>query len=430
MRTNKILVPAAMVVFSTFGSLSVPSPASAQLANASATTLALSGNTTATARGFAALSVNPAGLGMPGSGFSLALIPLQIRTGIDPITAADLKDVEGKVIPNSVKERWLSQVNAEGGQSGSLGLELSEFAVTFGKIGLQLSTIATGSVNLPPGIVEALLYGNAGRTGTASDLSLMGARVDGFAMTTAGVSLGFPIPSASGDMAVGATVKYTVGHGVAVGRSMSGMAQSDPIRIDIDFPIVMTSEDVNGVNNGNGVGVDLGFMLKRDRLSLGASLLNIVNTFEWDETKLAFRPGTANFEEGSSASEFDEISYGSAPASLRTLVEDMTFKPTLQLGAALDLSPDFTLSADLHNRFSDGGIALAPKFHLGAGAEYRGLRVLHLRGGAAVVTDGIQYSGGASLVLGPINLSAAVAAQKGDLDDTVFGQFTLSFGGR
>ena len=68
----------------------------------------------------------------------------------------------------------------------------------------------------------------------------------------------------------------------------------------------------------------------------------------------------------------------------------MTIKPSLQVGAALDLSDDLTISGDLHNRFSDGGIAFTPKFHLGAGAEFRGLKVIHLRGGAAIITDGIQ----------------------------------------
>jgi hypothetical protein len=108
----------------------------------------------------------------------------------------------------------------------------------------------------------------------------------------------------------------------------------------------------------------------------------------------------------------------------------MTIKPSLQVGAALDLSDDLTISGDLHNRFSDGGIAFTPKFHLGAGAEFRGLKVIHLRGGAAIITDGIQYSGGLSLVLGPVNLSAAAAVQTGDLGENFLGQFTFSLGNR
>src|SRR5689334_1709377 len=77
-------------------------PASAQLAAASATTLGVAGNQTASARGLAALSVNPAGLGMPGSGFTLAVLPVQVRPGIDPITAGDLSDYGGELLPKAV----------------------------------------------------------------------------------------------------------------------------------------------------------------------------------------------------------------------------------------------------------------------------------------------------------------------------------------
>ena len=58
------------------------------------------------------------------------------------------------------------------------------------------------------------------------------------------------------------------------------------------------------------------------------------------------------------------------------------------------------------------------------------MKVLHLRGGAAVITDGMQYGGGASLVLGPMNLSIAGALQMGVLGEKGLGQVTLSFGGR
>ena len=58
-----------------------------------------------------------------------------------------------------------------------------------------------------------------------------------------------------------------------------------------------------------------------------------------------------------------------------------------------------------------------------------GLKVLHLRGGLAKITDGTEIAGGASLVLGPVSLSAAGAKQSGDVDAQL-AQVTLSFGGR
>ena len=184
-------------------------------------------------------------------------------------------------------------------------------------------------------------------------------------------------------------------------------------------------------NAGTGAGLDVGFMMELPSLTIGASIENIVNTFEWDVSRLSYWPGSVLFEQGTSESTFDETSYASAPASMRTQVSEYTFKPTLRLGAAMEFPMDFTVSGDVHRRLSDDGIALTPKSHVGLGAEFRGLRILHLRAGAAVITGGTQFSGGASLVLGPINISAAAAVQDGgEIPDTVFGQFTFSIGNR
>ena len=434
---SEFLLSVALVALNAAGPMTTA--ASAQLANASASTLGVSGNNTATVRGFGAISVNPAGLAMPGSGFSLAIVPIQVRAGLDPITLSDLAEFDGVLVPTATKEAWLDEITAAGAQAGLVGVDISEFALTFGNIGLQMSTVISIDENLPPGAAEAILFGNAGRTGSAANLSFDGTTVDGFAFTTAGLSVGIPLESSTSDMALGVTVNYTVGNALGIARGTGGIL-ADPVELDVGLAAVFSCEvisegDGTGCDDldpmgGTGVGFDLGFMMKQDRFSLGASVSNVVNTFEWDTDKLAYTPASAEFKLGESESSADPEAYSGAPASLKTAVADLTFKPTIQIGAALDVSNDFTVSGDLHNRFSDDGIRLSPKFHLGAGAEFRGLGILHLRGGAAVITDGIQYSGGASLVLGPVNLSAAAAVRTGDLGEVVLGHFALSFGNR
>tara|TARA_B100000809_G_scaffold255919_1_gene295144 strand:+ start:1158 stop:2450 length:1293 start_codon:yes stop_codon:yes gene_type:complete len=414
----------------------------AQLADASATTLGLSGNNTATVRGFGAISVNPAGLAMSGSGFSLALFPTQIRSGLDPIRLTDLRDVQRIMIPEATKEDWLDRVITEGGQTGSLGIDISEVAFTSGNLGFQVSTLVVGAFSVPPGVVEGLLYGNAGRTGGPASLDLANTSLEGFAISTAGLAIGIPIPSSSGDIAVGVTAKYSIGHDVLVGHSMGGSIQDSPIIVDLDFPTVETSNgyirDLISTGlawkvpsfNGHGIGIDLGLMVQRDRFSFGASVQNVLNTFSWDESKLRYRPGTASFESGKNDSNFDQMPYSSAPDSLRILISEMAFNPSVRAGVALDLTGELTVSGDLHSQLKGRGIGLSPNFHMGLGAEFRGISILHLRSGVALITDGIQYGGGASLILGPVNISVAGALQRGVLREKALGQFTLSFWNR
>lgn len=425
MRTmNRTICSVAVVALASFLEVGA---ASAQLAP-SAANQGAAGIGTATARHFGAIAVNPAGLGMPGAGFSLSPFGGTVRQGLGPIGLKDLKDVEGQLVSSTVKEDWLGRVSAEGQQAGSVGAE-GGLALTFGRIGFQVSTLAGGNMSLAPDIVEVMLYGNAGRNGTPANLSLANSSLEGFAVTTAGLSFGLPITASEGAMAIGATVKYSVGHAVAVGRDAGGSIQADPIRVNVNFPTVTVDDEDYSPNIGNGIGVDVGFQMQKERIQFGVAVQNLFNTFAWDDTKLVYYPMTAVLEQGNNETDTDKQAYASAPAGLRDRLDEMKFSPALAVGVAYDLQPDFTLSADVRNRFGEG-ISVAPKLHAGVGAEYRGLGALHLRGGGAVVTDGIQFGGGASLLLGPVNLSFGGAMLKGDLEDTSIAQFSISFGGR
>lgn len=425
-RRSVPFVAAALLAVAGFTS---PVALGAQLANASAATLGRSGNATATARGFEALSVNPAGLAMEGSGFSLALVPVQVRSALAPVTLSDLRDVQGSVVPDATREQWFDAVRTEGGQTGSVGFDVSGAALTWGRVGVQISTVGSGRMKLPPGAVEALLYGNAGRSGAPRDLELADAALDGVVATTAGVGLGVPLAGMGGEMAVGATLKYTVGHLVVSGRSERGVIRSGPVAVDLEFPMVHTAEDhVGDVDNGKGVGLDVGFMLRRDDLRLGVAVVDLASTFEWEEATLAFIPGIADLTRDSRTSDFEEKPFHRAPASVQERMRQRTFRPSLRLGAAYELTGRWSVSADLHNRFGEGRIAPSPDFHLGAAAEWQALDMVRLRGGAAKITGGLQYGGGATLVFGPLHLSGALLARDQDLDRGTIGQLTVSMG--
>lgn len=416
-------------------SVLAPTEARGQLAHASASTLALAGNHTASARGFAAISVNPAGLGMEDSGFGLAILPVGARAGLTPITLGDFYDYQGVVVPDPVKAEWLARVTDEGGLRGTGGVEATYVALATGSFGFQVSTVGSADVNLPTGLVEAYLYGNAGRTGEPEDLSLADASIRAYGLSTAGLSYGFRV---SPQLVLGVTGKLVLGHGMAVGRTVEGAFQSDPLEATLDFTVVTSCVDEvecteEHFNGGSGVGLDVGALFEVGELTLGASLHDLVNTFSWNEDHLAFRPGTGTFRTGDQDPdndfEWDELPFSQAPSELQRIVQDYGFDPAYRLGAALDVTPALTVTADIHGRFSDDGIALGEKYHTGVGAEFRA-GFLHLRGGISKIPDAMQYGGGFSLVLGPVNLSLAGALEEGATRDAWLSQFVISFGDR
>ncbi|MDX1566275.1 MAG: hypothetical protein R3223_00645, partial [Longimicrobiales bacterium] len=197
------------------------------------------------------------------------------------------------------------------------------------------------------------------------------------------------------------------------------------------FPVVLTAEEFQqDFDGGRGVGLDVGMMMQLSDLYLGATRQNLFNTVEWDESKLAFVPGTASLQQGSNDLDFEETSYDQASPEAREFIGDMTFNPVASVGAALDLTDNWTVSGDLRKRFGEEGMTTGPDFHLGGGVESRHLRFLHLRAGGAVISGGIQYGGGLSLVLGPVNLSGAVLARNSDREEGLIAQMGLSFGNR
>lgn len=409
----------------------VASPAGAQLPSASAADLALGDNVTALARGFSAVASNPAGLAMPGNpGFSLAAVPVRLSQGLDPVTLGDLADWDGRVIPPGVKEAWLQDVEAEGGQSGESHGAVSALSLQVGRFGFQLSTVGVGRGHLPPDAVELMLFGNAGRTGEPRDFDLAGSRLDGFVVSTAAVAFGHPVADvAGGRMAVGATLSYSMGHALVLGRDLGSSVGSDPVEVELRFPLLSSDPDADRLDNGSGFGLDLGLAWARDDLRMGVSVRNVMNTFAWDVDDLVFRRGTALFNKDDSDSDFDERPAAEAPQELRRAVEEMGFEPVLAVGAALEAHPRVTVSADVRNRFGDG-MAAEPKFQAGLGVEGRPAPWIPLRAHVAKITDGYQVGGGLSLVLGPVSLSGALAARMGDVEDATLGMLTLSWGAR
>ena len=406
------------------GMVLIAAPASAQVPQASAAALGFGFNMTASSYGFAAVANNPAGLGHPNSpGMSLAIPAIIAEAGVGPVTLADLVSYEGAVVPDNVKSEWLQRVTASGGQAGALTAGITPFALSVGPVAFQLSAAAGGRASLNPDAVELLMYGNAGQSGTASDFDLEGSSIDGYVLTTGAVSMGF---QTSPGLYLGATAKYTVGNGLAVGRDGGSSLTASPLAVQLDFPMIVN--DSSGTfNNGSGVGLDIGAIWVAEGMTIGAKIENIVNTFEWSLAALRYVPGQAVFDASESTSDFDEQPASAAPTEFQQIVSDLTLKPAFSVGAEFNPNEMLQLRADIRKR-SAGGMELGPEFHMGIGAELRALSILPIRAHVAKVTGGSQIGGGASLVLGPVHLSGGIALRTAAAENSTLGMFTLSFG--
>jgi hypothetical protein len=411
----------------------------AQLPSASAASLALGDNYTAVARGYNAVSWNPAGLGMPDNPvFSFAFAG-RGAGGTDPISLGDLKQYSGVTVPNTVLASWLSRVQAQGGQS--LEAEgAGSFGLSIGSLGFQLSTSAYERGKLSPDAVEVLLYGNAGQSGTPRSMSLKGSRTEAAVTTTAALSFGHGMDLGVGPLtqhfALGATVKYIVGNALLLGEDAGSTLDANPLSLDVQFPIIQSDTSFNRVpQHGRGLGVDVGAAWQSGPLAAGVTIQNFVNTFKWDVSQMYFRPGGALFTtSGTRSTSFDAVSMSALPDSLKAKaaalgneIESMKFTPSMNIGVSMKVLPFLTATGDIRQELGDG-MHLGDRTHVGAGAELRLIPFLPIRAGLAGISGGYIASAGAGLELFFFHLNAGVAERKTQYGTYPAGALTVSLG--
>lgn len=376
-------------------------PAGAQLVNASTAATALGGAFTARAQGYNAVYWNPANLGMPGNqGFSFTLLPIDGQAGIKPIDFNKLAPYSGINIPKEVREQWMVEVENEGGQKGSFGAGVTPMGLSIGNLALQVSTKVESDMNLAPGAVEAMFFGNAGRYDTLRTLNFTGSSFQTAVVTTGAVSYGMALPIVPlADFAVGVTAKYIIGNALILGQDAGSSLGSNDITVN--FPAILPdTASLKSGKAGTGLGFDLGAAWKVPGFRFGVSVQNVVNTFKWDTTKFVTRSaiGLMNTDTSTFATDSVDKPYNTAPAALREKIAGLTYKPVIAAGVSFDWLPRITVSADVRQQLGDG-LAVGPKSLLGAGAELRLIPFIPLRAGVQMMSGGFGVSGGLGIHL-------------------------------
>jgi hypothetical protein len=406
MRATHLIRGAALAAF-----VAAPVVMQAQLANASTAATALGGAYTARAQGYNAVNWNPANLAMPGNpGFSFTLLAIDGRADLKPIDFAHISQHPDS-LSSTVREQWLQEVEAQGGQKGGLGGGLTAIGLSMGPLAFQFNTKVAVDMNLAPGALEAIFFGNAGRDSVnhqIHNLSLQNSSFQSAVYSTGALAYGMRLPMVPlADFAVGVTAKYTVGHALILGQDAGSAIDSSAI--NVNFPYVATDTTaLKSGQSGSGFGLDLGASWKIPGFRFGVSAQNLVNTFKWDTTKMVTRSATGVFNTTGSTFTTDSVDkpFGTAPAALRERVAGLKFKPVFAAGVAFDWLPKITVSADIRQQVGDG-LEVGPKSTLGVGAEMRWIPFIPIRGGVMMADGGFGVSGGFGLHL--LGFEAGVA---------------------
>ncbi len=410
----------------------------AQLASASPAALGMADNYTAVARGFDAVAWNPAVLGLRGSrGRSFTLLPARGSTGLGPVPLSDIADYADVLVPAGVKQDWLARITADGGQTGTAGADLTWVALHLGNVALQASSSARATADIAPGIAELVLFGNVGADGQARALDLSGSQMFAHAFSTFAASVGVPVPLATARLAVGVTATYTIGHALAFGEQSTGFTSSNPLAVQLGFPLVHTAVDAGSPAGraGSGFGLDAGLALEGARVTVAATVRNVLSSFAWDPAYLRYRPLTIVLDADTSASTTEDAPLSAAPAALRARVGTLGFDPVVSAGIAYRVSPRLLLAADVRAASTESPGTVSTR-HAGAGLEFRPLPWLPLRAGAAAISlgdeaSGTQIAGGLGIDLGRLNVAvSALRRSAGRLGDATTLMFSVISIGR
>lgn len=406
---------------------------SAQLVSPSATALGLAENYVAAARGYSAVYWNPAGLGLSGTGrLSLVFLPLRGNAAISAIGVAELARMQGEVLDAETKADWLAQIQgANGLLGGGLG-SITYVAGNVGRIGFQVSTTAAGDVALSAAAAEMLLYGNRGPGGAPRMAELDGSSFGVTGISTAAVAVGQPVSIWETRIAVGASLRYSMGHYLLAGRDEEAFAGADPLEVRIRFPTVQTESDLISRsapylhNNGQGVGLDLGLGWENEYLGIGVVARNLVRYFRWDASALRYRPGVILIDHDGNESETGERPISEASPAFMKWLNDRGVPRSYALGVVAQPSPWISLTSDLQLEESpDPGSGQSWRY--GAGMEVFPLTWLPLRTGFAWGTRGPEYAAGLGFRLGSVEVSAGGMVRGRARGNEATGAFHVAF---
>lgn len=397
-------------------------PVSAQLPSSSASALGFGGNYTAVARGYQAMAWNPALLALlDGPDYSLTLLSPGAAFGLKPVSWPTLAaHVDGSV-PASTRQAWLNRILASGGENGFADGGMTYLALSTGSFGVQVSTAMFGVVRLSPPAAQLALQGQL-PPGAVLDPNISSSRVDLAVTSTAAASyaarFALHVPQHPHmQLALGATLKYTVGHFFLTGRPET--VQTGASAGQVGFIVAQVDSGLARGSNGSGVGIDIGGALHNGPWVASLAVLNAMNTFNWSDRNFVSRPIGAVF--GALAEPpASTTNAQNGPLDLEQRVLTISYPTVIALGFSYRTSRRLLLTADAREQ-SSSGMDIGAASRVGVGGQYLLTPLLAVRVGAALRSDGYELGTGLGFHVDGFGI-----ALSGGLRHTGFGSGTMA----
>lgn len=429
--------PVVRVLLSAATLTACAAPAAAQVAS-SARAAGMAGAYEAIATGSEAIHWNPANLGLPGRpSWSLSLPRLNLAGTILGPGVFDVKDIldKGNDLTDQDRALFLGDVPAAGFELGG-GASIPWISLSVGPFAAEASTTVLAGGSVGKEFIDLMLY--ARQYGDVNHERLADYRVGNTALrdaafSTIAVSYGHALIELPFPVSVGVTARYVKGHDLQRGRIFEPQVDLDAEELSITALSIRST-------GGTGYGMDVGISARPlPALTVGLTVQNIVQKMDWDEN-LELRGDVISSTELADLSvgdiydrlELRPFDPNAAPLEAYALANDMyrqTYFPrVIRIGAALSHGST-TLGATYSTTAGEGELTTGWPKYLAVGIEQKVpfLSFLILRGGVATSLDGATaLSGGTTLQLGPVGISAAISRLNGSERASTPGAFDSS----
>lgn len=418
-----------------------PAALSAQLPNPSTRALALGGAYTSLARGFEAVSWNPAMLAVSGGrSFTIGLPQLQVEVGSNTYSWQDFRDYANNTLNEADKRYLLDQISLDDSVLTIRTIAgLAPFGLSIGRFGFAVGTSGDLDLSVGRDAIELLLYGNSRRSGPGQFFTAAGSRARGWAASTIAGSLAWPFRLPQGRLSLGVTYKRVTGHFIGRAEELASRFQVNPSflaraeghAIYTDYSRTYDPSgpgDVLGGEGkaGSGYGIDVGATIQfaGSAVTLSAVAVNAAGSMTWDAGRLVYERTVDTLTQDASGRVRDtsvavlrvtpaQIGADPRARALRdSLLANADFARLVRVGVALRAG-GLSVAADAQLRLSEG-LDRRPPQAISAGAEYRVLRILPIRVGIGWdFGESFVLSGGTGLQLLGLNLDVSAASISG-----------------